>query len=185
MNLDHLRHSFAHVLALAVKRLFSDATFGIGPVTETGFFYDFDFGGSPPGEADLAHLEDEMKKIITEDLSFESREVSADEARAQFKNQPFKLQLIDDLEKFGTTEFSEIEKMKSEGKQKTGAKITLYTIGEFTDLCRGGHVKKTGDLSLDAFKLTHLAGAYWRGSEKNPQLTRIYGLAFSTKKELP
>jgi threonyl-tRNA synthetase len=185
MKLDHLRHSLAHVLALAARRLYPGVKFGIGPVTETGFFYDFDFGGNPPGENDLARLEEEMKKIIKEDLAFEPREVSADEARAKFKDQPFKLELIGDLEEYGTTDFQEISKLQTTNyKLQTPPQITLYSIGEFTDLCRGGHVERTSDIPEDAFALTHLAGAYWRGSEKNPQLTRIYGAAFASKKEL-
>src|SRR3989344_9066872 len=150
MKLDHLRHSLAHVLALAIQRLYPGVKFGIGPVTETGFFYDFDFNGMPPREDDLGRLEEEMRKIIKENLAFESKEVSADEARTVFRDQPFKLELIDDLEKYGTTDFHEIEKASAIGVSALGgksreAKITLYTIGEFTDLCRGGHVKKTGD----------------------------------------
>lgn len=199
-SLDQIRHSLAHILAFAVKRLYKNVRFGVGPVTETGFFYDFDFsavGGDAEqrrlnadqrgiSEGDLPRIEEEMRKIIKEGFAFERQEVSAAEARKILKDQPFKHELIDDLEKYGTTEFSEIQKLKS--KPDTGNRslvtITLYTIGDFTDLCRGGHVEKTSDIDPGAFALTNIAGAYWRGSEQNPQMTRIYGAAFKNKKEL-
>jgi threonyl-tRNA synthetase len=172
-KINNVRHSLAHIMALAIKRLYKDVKFGVGPVTDTGFFYDFGFGEAP-SENDLEKIEEEMKKIIKEDLEFVGKEVSADEAREIFsakggsasggKDQPYKLELIADLEK--------------------EEKITTYTVGEFVDLCRGEHVKKTGDIKSDSFKLTNLAGAYWRGDEKNDQLIRIYGIAFENKKKL-
>ena len=163
-NLDNIRHSLAHIMALAIKRLYRDVKFGVGPVTDTGFFYDFGFSGNKPGDSDLEKIEKEMKKIIKEDLEFVGKEVDTDEAKKVFKDQPYKLELIDDLEK--------------------EEKITTYTVGDFIDLCRGGHVKKTGDIDSTSFKLISLAGAYWRGDEKNDQLLRIYGVAFENKKKL-
>ncbi len=187
MELNNIRHSFAHVLALAVKRLYPGVRFGIGPVTEHGFYYDFDFttAQGSPGEEDLPRIESEMKKILAEELEFRSQEIDADEARTLMQDQPYKLELIDDLITYGTTDASEIKKLKTdEASGANKADITLYTIGEFTDLCRGGHVESTKELNKDAFVLSAIAGAYWRGSEKNPQMTRIYGFAFETKKEL-
>jgi len=186
MTLDNIRHSFAHVLALAVKRLYPGVKLGVGPQTDTGFFYDLDFSeaASTPGESELEKIEAEMKKIIDENLPFTSKEVSGDEARSALLGEPYKHELVSDLETYGTTEFSQVSKMKAAGETNAGAKITLYTIGEFTDLCRGGHVGSTGELNKDAFSLTHVAGAYWRGSEKNPQMTRIYGLAFESAEDL-
>jgi len=185
-NIDNIRHSLAHVMALAVKRLFKDVKFGIGPVTDTGFFYDFDFGKSKLGEADLEKIEKEMIRIIKENIFFIKKEINTAQAKKLFAEQPYKLELIKDLIKYGTTEFAEIKKLSrsKSGKPRAGTKITVYTIGEFKDLCRGGHVKSTSDIKADSFKLTNIAGAYWRGDEKNSQMTRIYGAAYNTKKEL-
>lgn len=172
-------------MALAVKRLYPNVKFGIGPVTESGFFYDFEFDGASPSEDILVKIEEEMKNIIKEDFSFEHQEVSASDAKEEMKNQPYKLELINDLTKYGTTNFAEIEEIGAGSKKaEADTKITLYTIGEFTDLCRGGHVDKTSKLPKDGFKLTGIAGAYWRGNEDNKMLTRIYGAAFSTNQEL-
>lgn len=189
MNIDHIRHSFAHVLALAVKRLYPGVQFGIGPVTESGFYYDFDFSEAEgsPGEDDLARTQKEMHKIIGENLVFEKEDVSPAKAQEAMQGQPYKLELIGDLVTYGTTDAAEIKKASAKGGPASGGKspdITLYTIGEFTDLCRGGHVESTGKLNKDAFSLTHLAGAYWRGDETQPQMLRIYGLAFENKNEL-
>lgn len=163
--MEHIRHSLAHLLAAAVKELYPEAKPTIGPAIENGFYYDFEFP-TPINEKDLEKIEKKMKEILPTWTSFEGREVSPDEAREYFKNNPYKLELIDEL-------------------AEKGEKITLYTSGEFTDLCRGGH---SDDLSkavpADAFILERIAGAYWRGSEKNSMLTRIYGVAFATKEEL-
>ncbi len=170
-HLEHKRHTLAHLLALAVRREFPHARPTIGPAIETGFYYDFDFsGGAVPSEADIKQIEKNMKKALSSWTAFSHRVVSPDEAREVFKDNPYKTELINDLEKSGET-------------------ITLYTVGEghfeFTDLCRGGHSESPAtDIDVDSFKLTTLAGAYWRGDEKNPMLTRIYGLAFNTKDEL-
>lgn len=141
------------------------AQLGIGPVIDNGFYYDIKFS-SPLSDEQLPKLEARMRELAQEHLPFTGVEVSADEARAQFAAQPFKLELINEL-------------------SEKGEALTFYKTGEqFTDLCRGGHVSNTSEIPVDAFCLSHLAGAYWRGDEKNEMLTRIYGLAFMSKEEL-
>jgi len=157
-----MRHSLAHVMAEAVSHLYPGVKFGIGPAIEDGFYYDFLFP-VPVTNDDLSVIESEMRKIIAQDQHFEREEVSKEKARELFRDQPFKLELIDGLEE-GT--------------------ITVYRQGDFIDLCRGPHVSSTKVLKPDAFKLRTIAGAYWRGDEKRPMLTRIYGLAFESRKEL-
>ena len=165
ISLEHIRHSLAHVLAMAVVEYDPKAKLGIGPVIENGFYYDIQFSEKFSDEI-LSVLEASMRKIIESDVPFSGKEISADDARTLFADQPFKLELIQELE------------AKKE-------KITVYKTGDhFTDLCRGGHVASTKEIPLDGFALTHSAGAYWKGSEKNPMLTRIYGIAFSSAKEL-
>jgi len=163
-KLPKIRHSFAHLLAAAVLELYPDAKNTIGPAVDNGFYYDFEFS-SPLSDKDLKEIEKKMKKISNGWKGFEHREASADEAKEFFKNNPYKLELIDEI-------------------VAKGEKITLYTSGTFTDLCRGGHVDDIKEMDMDAFKISHLAGAYWRGDEKNTMLTRIYGLAFETADEL-
>lgn len=166
-NLEHNRHTLAHLLASAVKELYPHAKATIGPAVENGFYYDFDFSeGETPGEADLKKIEKLMRKQLPSWKEFEHKVVSADEAREQFLGNEFKTELINDLEKEGAT-------------------ITLYTCGKFTDLCRGGHAEHPAkDIPSDSFMLDRIAGAYWRGDEKKPMLTRIYGLAFADKEKL-
>jgi len=170
-KLEHNRHTLAHLLAYAVLKDYPHAKPTIGPAIDNGFYYDFDFsGGDAPSEGDLKKLEKTMKKTLSSWKEFSHKEVSAGEAREAFKGNEFKTELIDDLEKEGAT-------------------ITLYTVGEgkteFTDLCRGGHSKSPAkDIDASAFKLSTLAGAYWRGDEKNPMLVRIYGYAFDSADEL-
>lgn len=162
-KLHNIRHSLAHLLAIAVLEKDPNAKLGIGPVIDNGFYYDFQFSkGFTP---DLKDLQKAMKKLIGRGLTFERSEVSLDEARKRFEGQPYKLDLINEL-------------------GKDGATLSFYTTGEFTDLCRGGHVDSTKEINTDAFVITHTAGAYWRGDEKNQMLTRIYGLAFETPEEL-
>lgn len=180
-QLHNLRHSLAHILAASVLELFPDAQLGIGPTIEDGFYYDFKLP-RPLTPQDLPKIQKRMKKMISRNLGFARTELSAAAAKQQFAQQPFKLELINDLVTKGTTVFDELE--QSDGKQKPSATITTYQTGAFVDLCRGGHVESTKDINPDAFMLTKTAGAYWRGSEKNPMLQRIYGVAFSTKKEL-
>jgi len=166
-TLEHKRHTLAHLLAAAVVEQYPHAKLTLGPAIDTGFYYDIDFSaGETPGEEDLKSIQKGMKKLINKWTKFSHAEVTADEARAQFADNQFKLELIDEIEAKGET-------------------ITLYTVGDFTDLCRGGHVDNPkADIAMDAFKLDKIAGAYWRGDEKNPMLTRIYGIAFDTKEEL-
>ena len=180
--LETIRHSYAHVLAAAIQRLFPDVRFGVGPVIENGFYYDILLPKAIGGE-DLPKIEQEMKRIIKQNLKFEREETGIDEAIAFFQktNQPFKVELLKDLKMKGTTAMSE-EEQKTIGKEvKT---VSIYKTGGFVDLCRGPHVASTKELPADAFKLTKIAGAYWRGSEKNPMLTRIYGAGFIAKKDL-
>jgi len=164
-TLDDIRHTLAHLLAYAVKEEFPGVKLGIGPVIENGFYYDFQFSNKAPTEEDFAKLEKRMRKLIKDGLPMTGKEVSADEARNMFADQPFKLELIEDYANEGKT-------------------LTAYTVGEFTDLCKGGHAENTNEIVPDAFALERVAGAYWKSSEKNPMLTRIYALAFATKEEL-
>ncbi len=165
-KLEILRHSAAHVLAAAVLQMFPDAKFGIGPAIENGFYYDFDLPRTLIPE-DLAILEDKMKEIIKANYKFERAEISAEEAKSDFEKlgQTYKLELISDLE-------------------KAGEKISVYKSGPFIDLCSGPHIDSTGEIDQEAFKLTKISGAYWKGDEKNKQLQRIYGVVFESKKEL-
>jgi len=162
-SLEAMRHSCSHVLAQAVKRLYKGAKLGLGPAIENGFYYDFDFP-KPPSENEFGKIEKEMSQIIKENLKITKKEISLQEAKKLFQKEPYKLEIIKDLEK--------------EGKNK----VSVYSQGEFTDLCQGPHLESTG--KIGAFKLQVIAGAYWKGSEKNPMLTRIYGTCFPTQKEL-
>ena len=180
--LETIRHSYAHVLAAAIQRLFPDARFGVGPVIENGFYYDILLPKAIGGE-DLPKIEQEMKRIIKQNLKFEKEETGIDEAIAFFQktNQPFKVELLKDLKTKGTTAMSE-EEQKTIGKEVKI--VSIYKTGGFVDLCRGPHVASTKELPADAFRLTKIAGAYWRGSGKNPMPTRIYGAGFIAKKDL-
>ena len=153
----------SHVMAEAVLEMFPDAQIAIGPSIENGFYYDFALPRQLT-EADLDEITERMKKIIRSDKEFKRIEVSREEAKKMFADQKFKLELIDAIPE--------------------GETVTVYNQGGFTDLCRGPHVSSTKELNPDAFKLLSIAGAYWRGSEKNEMLTRIYGTAWSTGKEL-
>ncbi len=175
MPIEHIRHTLAHLLAAAIREQYPHAKPTIGPAVDNGFYYDFDFSaGEIPGEQHLAKIEKAMRKILPSWKEFSHKVVSPAEARAFFADNDYKLELIDELEKKGET-------------------ITLYTCGpstgsgqaHFTDLCRGGHSEHPSqDIAPDSFHLDRVAGAYWRGDEKNKMLTRIYGLAFATKEEL-
>lgn len=166
-SLEQNRHTLAHLLAAAVLIKYPHAKPTIGPAVDNGFYYDFDFGGGDaPGEMELMKLAKEMRSLLPSWKEFSHKEVSAQEAREVFANNQYKIELIDELEKEGST-------------------ITLYTCGNFTDLCRGGHCEHPSkDISKDSFQLDRVAGAYWRGDEKNSMLTRIYGLAFENKEQL-
>ena len=170
-KINHIRHSLAHLLAAAVLLKFPKAKLGIGPTIENGFYYDFLLPQNLTPE-NLKELENKIKELIKRNLQFKGKKINLAEAKKLFQNQPFKLELIQDFH-----------------KQKLG--LSIYeTINPqtkktyFVDLCRGGHIKNTNEINPEAFKLTHIAGAYWKGNEKNPQLQRIYGVAFQTKKEL-
>ncbi|MDP2664533.1 MAG: threonine--tRNA ligase, partial [bacterium] len=164
LNIDEMRHSFAHLLAASVQKLYPKVTLGIGPVIENGFYYDF--GNLKITDADLPAIEKGMREIAKQNLAFKKELWTSQKATTHYKKlkQPFKLELIKELK-----------------AKKVGM---VYTGDAFLDLCRGGHVKNTKELPLDGFKLLNVAGAYWKGSEKNPMLTRIYGAAFATKREL-
>ena len=164
-KLEAIRHSLAHLLAAAVLKLWPDAKRTIGPAIENGFYFDFEFS-QPITEADLPRIEKEMRKLLPTWDEFTGSELAAEEAKKEYPNNPYKHELIDEF-------------------TKEGQKVTFYKSGDYWDLCRGGHVKHmSAEVKADAFKLTKLAGAYWRGSEKNKMLTRIYGVAFETKDDL-
>ena len=175
-KLHRVRHSAAHVMADAVKEMFPDAKIAIGPAISDGFYYDFDLPRSLTPE-DLETLEKRMRAIIKGRYPFEYRELSADEARELFADQPYKLELIDGLAVGHENEDGEVMEGPAEA-------ISVYTHHTFTDLCRGPHVENTRDIPANGFKLLKVAGAYWRGSEHNPMLQRIYGTAWTSKDEL-
>ena len=159
--LEILRHSAAHIMAQAIKRLHPDVKFGVGPVIENGFYYDTDLEDQLT-ESDLPEIEKEMMEIVKENYPFERREVTREEALEIFADDPYKVELIEEM--------------------PADEQITVYTQGEFTDLCRGIHVPSTGYLQV--FKLLSLAGAYWRGDSDNKMMQRVYGTAFFNKKDL-
>jgi threonyl-tRNA synthetase len=173
--LHKLRHSASHVMAQAVLEMFPEGKIAIGPPIEDGFYYDFDLP-RPLTPGDLEVIEARMREIIAEDHPFVRRELSAEEARKLFADQPYKLELIEELEKRGV----------DEDGQPIGEKPTIstYRHDNFEDLCRGPHVEQTGQINPDAIKLLSVAGAYWRGDERNPMLQRIYGTAWETAQEL-
>ncbi len=171
MKIEIIRHSIAHILAYAVQELYPGTKFGIGPAIENGFYYDFGFAKLSKSESefkriskeDLPKIEKKIKELIKQDFKFEKKIISKKKARKIFKNQPYKLELIEEL---------------------PGKNVVIYQSGKFIDLCKGPHIKSAKEIPMDAFKITKIAGAYWRGLERNPMLTRIYGVAFKTKKEL-
>lgn len=161
MKIETIRHSLAHIMALAVQELYPGTKFGIGPNIENGFYYDFDFKNNISSE-DLLAIEKKMKQYLKQDIVFKKKLITKAEAKKIFKNQPYKLELLKEMK----------------------GKVGTYESDKFLDLCKGPHVRSTKQIPTDGFKLTKLAGAYWRGSEKNKMLTRIYGLAFENKKQL-
>jgi len=182
-----MRHSLAHIMAQAIQHLWPQAKFGVGPAIDQGFYYDIDLGDVTISEADFGTIEKEMRRIIARDLPFTHRDVPVDEAIAWAKetDQPYKVELLNDLKRSGTTIAKELagealgSAAEGESKVKT---VSLYSQGDYTDLCRGGHVESTG--KVGAFKLLRVAGAYWRGDETRPQMQRLYGVAFATQAEL-
>ncbi len=178
MKIETIRHSLSHILAYAVKNLYREVKLGIGPAIENGFYYDFDFSEvkviNPKTKdqrqksqtitiEDLPKIEAEMRKLISQNIVFKKKNITKPVAKKLFKGQPHKLELTEEL---------------------PGKTVSIYESGEFVDLCKGPHVKSSKEIPIDGFKLTKIAGAYWKGDEKNKMLTRIYGLAFNTKKEL-
>jgi len=159
-SLDTLNHSSSHIMASAIKKLYPDVKFAIGPSIKNGFYYDFDLAITIAPE-DLEKIEIEMGGIIRQDYKFEKRIISKDEAKKIFKDNPYKIELIDEIK---------------------DANVSIYTSGDFVDLCAGPHIESTGKVA--AFKLLSIAGAYWRGNERNKMLTRIYGTAFYSREDL-
>jgi threonyl-tRNA synthetase len=186
-DLYAMRHSMAHILATAVKRLWPETKFGVGPVVENGFYYDLDLGGTTLSAEDFKKIEKEMQKIVREDVPFERFELPVSEAVvwAKEQKQPYKLELLNDLQRAGTTIAKDLDAeelgIATEGDSKV-ERVSFYRNGDFTDLCRGPHVSSTG--KVGAFKLQRIAGAYWRGKDTNPQMQRLYGVGFTTKDEL-
>ena len=168
MKIENIRHSLAHLLAIAILDTYPKAKLGMGPAIDNGFYYDFDLPAKALGEggfslSDLKKIEKKMKELIRKDLKFEQELITKERANKLFKDQKYKLEMIKDIE---------------------DKRVSIYKTGSFVDLCKGPHIKSTKDIKFDAFKLDRIAGAYWKGNEKNKMLTRIYGLAFQSKKEL-
>jgi len=164
-NIDVKRHSLAHILAQAVLELRPEAKLGMGPAIENGFYYDFDITSAISTE-DLPKINAKMIEIIESDIRFEKSDVSIDEAKQIFAEKPYKLEIVKDLQAGGAT------------------MVTVYKSGNFTDLCHGPHISSTSEINVDGFRLTRVAGAYWKNNEKNKQLQRVYGVAFESKEEL-
>lgn len=186
-QLQSMRHSLAHIMAQAVQHLWPQAKFGVGPAIDNGFYYDIDLGDVKISEEDFKRIEKEMRSIIAQDLPFTHQDVPIDEAIvwADRKDQPYKIELLNDLKRSGTTVAKELAGQQLGIAGDDDSKIdtvSLYSQGDYTDLCRGGHVESTG--RVGAFKLMRVAGAYWRGDENNPQMQRLYGVAFATQAEL-
>jgi len=161
-NIKKIRHSLSHIMAQAVLEFYPKTKLGMGPAIENGFYYDFQFS-APLQESDLEKIEKRMKEIILQNEKLEKEEISKIKAKKLFAKQPYKLELISEL---------------------PGKTVTIYTNGNFTDLCKGPHIKNTKEINPNCFQITKIAGAYWRGDEKNKMLTRIYGLAFETPEKL-
>jgi len=167
-NLEKKRHSLAHIMAAAVKELWPEAQLAIGPAIDNGFYYDIDFGKVKISDNDLKSIEKKMNHLLKQNLKFARTEMTINEAIKEAKKEkhPYKLEILEDLKEEGETQ------------------VSFYSVGIFTDLCRGPHVESTKEIKPGSYKLHKLAGAYWRGDEKNKMLTRIYGLAFESKEEL-
>ncbi len=173
-ELYRIRHSAAHMMAAAVLELFPEAKIAIGPPIEHGFYYDFDLP-RPLTQEDLEKVEARMRELIAQKIDFEYKEIEPEEARRLFADQPYKLELIEDILRRGTDEY---------GEKTEKPVLSIYRSGPFLDLCRGPHVENTQAINPKAVKLLSVAGAYWRGDEKRPMLQRIYGTAWKSPKEL-
>ncbi len=186
-HLYAMRHSLAHITATAVKQLWPHAKFGVGPVVENGFYYDIDLGEQKISEADFKKIEKEMRRVINQQQEFDRFVMPVDQAIAwaQENDQPYKEELLNDLKRSGTTVAKDLDAAEL-GLAANGdaaiEEVSFYKNGDFVDLCRGPHVVTTKDVGV--FKLMRVAGAYWRGNEKNAQMQRLYGVAFNTKEEL-
>jgi threonyl-tRNA synthetase len=186
-QLHAMRHSLAHITAASVKRIWPDAKFGVGPVVENGFYYDIDLGEQKISEANFGKIEKTMRRIIAESQDFERFTMPVDQAIAWAKenHQPYKEELLNDLKRSGTTVAKDLDKDElgtiADGDAAVD-EVSFYKNGDFVDLCRGPHVSNTKEVG--AFKLLRVAGAYWRGKENNPQMQRLYGVAFATQEEL-
>ena len=186
-QLHAMRHSLAHIMAAAVQRLYPEAKFGVGPVVENGFYYDIDLGERKISEQNFPKIEKEMRKLIEYGDTFERFTMPIDEAIewAREHDQPYKEELLNDLKRSGTTVAKDLDVdelgLATDGDAAV-EEVSFYRNGKFVDLCRGPHVENTKDIG--AFKLMRVAGAYWRGKETNPQMQRLYGVAFATQGEL-
>lgn len=185
--LHAMRHSLAHIMATAIQHLWPHVKLGVGPVVENGFYYDIDLGQQSLSEEDFEKIESEMKKVIDQAQPFERFTLPIDEAIAWAKDskQPYKEELLNDLKRAGTTIASDLDSeelgVAADGDSQV-EEVSFYRNGDFTDLCRGPHVESTD--KVGAFKLLRLSGAYWRGKDTNPQMQRIYGVAFPSEKEV-
>ena len=182
-KMQKMRHSLAHIMAAAIRRLYPEAKFGVGPAIDDGFYYDIDLGEDKISELNFNKIEKVMKRIISESQDFVYSELPIEDAIAWAKdnNQPYKLELLEDLKNSGTTN----AKILAEGDFETGNgvdTVSCYTHGNYVDLCKGPHLDNTKEVGV--FKLIRVAGAYWRGDENRPQMQRLYGVAFETQQEL-
>lgn len=186
-KLHAMRHSLAHIMASAVQKMWPEAKFGVGPVVENGFYYDIDLGDVKISDQQFGKIEKTMRRIIAEKQAFVKSLKPIDKAIAwaEEAKQPYKVELLNDLKRAGTTVAKDLDAAEmgtiTDGDSAL-EEVSFYTNGTFTDLCRGPHVENTSDIG--AFKLMRVAGAYWRGNEKNPQMQRLYGVAFATQEEM-
>lgn len=187
VDLHALRHSMAHITAAAIANLWPEAKFGVGPVVDNGYYYDIDLAGYTISESDFDKIASEINKLIESNIAFEQFDMPIDQAIewAKTNNQPYKLELLNDLKRQGTTSLKDLNSQElgvDTGSDAKVSSVSFYKVGNFTDLCRGPHLKSTGQVG--AYKLTKVAGAYWRGKETNPQMQRVYGIAFGSKADL-
>ena len=184
-QLHKIRHSLAHILAAVMQYRHPEAKFGVGPVVDNGFYYDMRLDETIKLEA-LESIAEDMAKMISQNIEFIKEDWPIDKAIDYFKknNQDYKVELLNDLKQKGTTAVADAGDQDIFDSKGGSTSVTVYKTGDFTDLCRGPHVKNTNELKDIGYKLTKIAGAYWRGNEKNDQLQRIYGVAFTTESEL-